>query len=114
MGQTVYLIDDIVAAPGKGREVLETYRTGYAPAAEARGMKLEKIIISPPMWLDEASNRLTAIWTVEGAAGWWGQAVQSRYDPGVGAFWQSLGDRIVSRTRHFGGADADVEALSNV
>lgn len=114
MGHTVYVIDDLLAAPGKGRELLAAYRERYVPGGVARGMTLERVIVSPPVWLEEASNRLTILWTVEGAGGWWGQAVQSRYDPAVREFWTSNQDLIVSRTRHFGAADADIAELADV
>jgi hypothetical protein len=113
MGQTVYLIDDLLAAPGKGRELLAAYRERYVPGGVARGMTLEKVIVSPPVWLEEASNRLTILWTVEGPGGWWGQAAQSRYDPAVAQFWASIQDLVVSRRRHFGAADADVAELAD-
>lgn len=114
MDQTVYIIDDIVAAPGKGRALLNLYRARYAPAAIARGMVLDREVVAPPMWLDELENRLLISWTVPGAGGWWGQAVQSRYDPSVEAFWAEAAPLIASRARYFGSAEADMEALSNV
>ncbi len=114
MGHTVYLIDDLLAAPGQGRKLLAAYHERYVPGGVARGMTLEKVIVSPPVWLEEASNRLTILWTVEGAGGWWGQAVQSRYDPAVAQFWASIQDLIISRSRHFGGAAADVAELTDV
>lgn len=114
MDQTIYMVDDIVAAPGKGRELLELYRSAYAPGAKARGMVLDREIVAPPMWLDELSNRLLITWTVQGAPGWWGQGVQSRYDPAVAAFWQQAEGLIAERTRYFGAAEADVEGISHV
>lgn len=114
MSQTVYVIDEFVAAPGKGQELLAAYKERYAPGAEARGMVLDRIIVSPPVWLDEASNRITISWTVEGAGGWWGQAVQSRYDPSVGEFWPSIEPLIVLRSRHFGAAEQNVAEIANV
>lgn len=108
MSQTIYLIDELVAAPGKGQDLLAAYKDRYVPGAQGRGMVLDRIIVSPPVWLEGASNRLTILWTVEGAGGWWGQAVQSRYDPSVGAFWPSIEPLIVSRERHFGAAESDV------
>jgi hypothetical protein len=114
MGQTIYIIDELIAAPGKGRELLAAYKDRYVPGAQARGMSLERILVSPPLWLDKASNRLTITWTVEGAGAWWGQAVQSRYDPSVGEFWSSIEPLVVSRARHFGACEADVAELSNV
>jgi hypothetical protein len=114
MGQTVYIIDDLLAAPGRGQELLAAYKDRYLPGAQARGMVLERIIVSPPVWLDDASNRLTISMTVEGAGGWWGQAVQSRYDPSVGEFWASIEPLLVSRTRSFGAVEGDVEEISHV
>jgi hypothetical protein len=114
MGQTVYIIDELVSAPGKGKELLAAYQARYIPSAQARGMVLERILISPPVWLEESSNRLTISWTVEGAGGWWGQAVQSRYDPAVGAFWAEIEPLITARDRHFGAAEADIAELTHV
>lgn len=114
MEPTIYIVDDIVAAPGKGRELLALYRSAYAPGAIARGMVLEREIVSPPVWLDELSNRLLITWTVPGAGGWWGQAAQSRFDPAVAAFWAQAQGLITQRARYFGSAEADVEVLSHV
>lgn len=114
MEPTVYIVDDIVALPGKGRELLELYRSEYAPGARARGMVLDREIVAPPMWLDELSNRLLITWTVHGAGGWWGQGVQSRYDPSIPAFWQKAAGLIAERSRYFGSDEANVEALSHV
>ena len=114
MTKTVYAIDELVAVPGKGRELLEAYKARYVPGAEARGMTLDRVLVSPPVWLDEASNRLTIVWTVEGAPGWWGQATQGRYDPAVGAFWHSVEGLIASRHRHFAAAEDDVAELCHV
>ena len=114
MGQTVYIVDDLVSAPGQGQALLAAFRQRYVPGAKVRGMTLERIVVSPPVWLDEGSNRLLVTWTVEGAGGWWGQAVQSRYDPAVGEFWPSIEPLLASRSRHFAAAEADVEELSNV
>ena len=114
MDQTIYIVDDIVAAPGKGRDLLELYRRNYAPGARARGMVLDREIVAPPLWLDELSNRLLITWTVTGAGGWWSQAVQSRYDPSVEAFWEEADALVASRARYFGAAEADVEAISHV
>jgi hypothetical protein len=111
---TVFIIDEIVAKPGHGRALLEAYRGDYAPGAIARGMALKRIVVAPPIWLDQGSNRLLAIWTVEGAAGWWGQAVQARYDPAVERFWQAAEALIATRNRFFAAEEDDVAALCDV
>lgn len=114
MGQTIYIVDELVALPGQGEALLAAYQADYAPGAAARGMVLDRIIVSPPLWLDEASNRLLITWTVEGAGGWWGQAVQSRYDPSVEAFWAGAAAMLESRNRYFGSAAADVAEIAHV
>jgi hypothetical protein len=111
---TVYIVDEMVAQPGMGRMLLDAYKNGYVPSAQARGMVLERIVVAPPVWLDEGCNRLLATWTVEGAGGWWGQCVQSRYDPAVARFWQDAALLIECRSRYFGSVDSDVEELCNV
>lgn len=114
MEPTIFIIDELIAAPGNGPALLAAYKERYVPGAQARGMVLQRIVVSPPLWLNEASNRLTAIWTVAGASGWWGQAVQARYDVAVGEFWPSIDGLIISRIRHFGAADEEMEQISNV
>ena len=114
MGQTIFIVDELVALPGQGQAVLAAYQARYVPGATARGMMLDRVIVSPPVWLDEASNRLLITWTVDGAGGWWGQAVQSRYDPAVEAFWAETTAMLVSRNRYFGSAAADVEEIAHV
>ena len=114
MDQAIYVVDEMLAVPGEGRALLERYRTEYMPSAVERGMKLERVLVSPPVWLDEQSNRLLITWTVDSVGAWWGMASQSRYDPSVKDFWQSVSDMIVERQRFFASADGDVEALSDV
>lgn len=114
MEPAVFIVDELVSLPGKGRELLELYRYSYAPCAVARGMALDREIVSPPMWLDELPNRLLISWTVQGAGGWWGQAVQSRYDPDVQAFWDKAAPLIKSRNRFFGVSEADLGEVNNV
>lgn len=114
MAQSVFIVDDILAAPGQGKEVLAAYKARYVPAAQARGMALERILVCPPVWMDDQSNRVMAIWTVAGVGGWWGMTAQSRYDPQVSAFWAELSALIVSRQRHFATADEAVDEMCNV
>lgn len=111
---TIYCVDELLAKAGKGREVLSRYREEYAPAATARGMTLDRELVSPPMWLDEQANRLLITWRIAGAAAWWGVSSQSRFDPSVAAFWQSIDPLLESRNRYFASADADVAELSDV
>ena len=61
LAETVALIEGV---DGKGRELLAAYKERYVPGAQARGMVLERIVVSPPVWFADASNRLTISWTV--------------------------------------------------
>ena len=108
----VYIIDELVARPGEGRRLLDDYLNRYVPGGKERGMRLERVLVSPPVWMDDQPNTLTISWTVAGAAGWWGMRIASPADPEVKAFWDAAGDRLLSRKRSFAAAPDDVEALS--
>jgi hypothetical protein len=113
--ETIYIVDQIVPKPGKGKEVLDTYMAKYAPAARAeRGMTLVHQLVSPPMWLDEQSNTLTIIWTVQGAPAWWNMSFHGRRNPDVAGFWESIKPLIVSRHRSFSAEVADLGSLADV
>lgn len=114
MNTTIYAVDEIVARPGEARAFLAAYMERYAPGARARGMTLERVLVSPPMWLEEQSNTLTITWTIAGTPAWWQMAMQSRFDPGVAAWWREADAMVVSRRRHFAAAQDDVEALTRV
>ncbi|AGH48805.1 MULTISPECIES: hypothetical protein [Sphingomonadales] len=111
---TIYVIDEIVALPGKGRALLEAYHERYAPGARARGMALDRVLVSPPMWLDDDSNTITISWTIQGAPAWWGMSFQSRNDPGVADWWAEVDEMIVRRSRHFATAESDIAEICNV
>ena len=114
MDQTVFIVDEFVSAPGKGRELLDAYRARYAPGAIARGMQPGFTIVSPPVWLDDQANRLLISWTVSGAGGWWGQAIQSRGDPAIAEFWASVAPLVASRSRHSGATPEAIAELTDV
>lgn len=111
---TIYVIDEIVALPGRGREVLDAYRERYAPGAEARGMTLDRILVSPPMWLDDDTNTILITWTLKGAPNWWAMSFRSRNDPAVADWWAEVDEMIVRRSRHFATAEADMAEITNV
>ncbi len=76
----VQIIDDLVARPGEGKALLDAYMADYAPGARARGMVLDRVLVSPPLWMDDQPNTLTIVWNVEGAAGWWGMRLAAGDD----------------------------------
>ncbi|WP_294047992.1 hypothetical protein [Sphingopyxis sp.] len=111
---TVHAIDEIVAKPGEGKALLEDYLARYAPGARARGMTLEQILVSPPMWLDDQSNTLVFLWSLAGAGAWWQMRFVGGNDPDVGAWWADADARAVSRRRFFASDPADMERLCDV
>lgn len=112
--ETIYVVDEIVPQPGEGQALLEQYMKRYAPGAQVRGMTLERVLVSPPMWLDDQSNTLTITWTLQGAPAFWQMSFMGRSDPDVAAWWAEVDKRVLSRKRSFHAAAADVEALSHV
>ena len=113
-GKTLYAVDAIVPRPGEARAFLLAYMERYAPGARARGMTLERVLVSPPVWLEDQSNTLTISWTIAGVPAWWQMSMQARPDPAVAAWWSEVDDRVVSRRREYMAAFEDVEVLSRV
>lgn len=110
----VHAIDEIVAKPGEGKALLGDYLARYAPGARARGMVLEQILVSPPMWLDDQSNTLVFRWSLAGAGAWWQMRFVGGNDPDVAAWWADVDARAVSRRRFFASDPADMERLCDV
>ncbi|WP_254699131.1 hypothetical protein [Rhodococcus sp. SGAir0479] len=111
---TVYVVDELVVAPGRGREFLTSYLERYAPGARRRGLVLDRVLVSPPVWLDDQSNTLTVTWTVPGADAWWQQRWAAGRDPDVAAWWADADAALVSRRRTTSCALDDVAAVSDV
>lgn len=112
--ETIYVVDEIVARPGEARAFLNAYMERYAPGARARGLVLERVLLSPPLWLEEQSNTLTITWTLQGVPAWWQMSLQARPDPAVASWWTEVDDMVVSRKRLFMSSIEDVEVLSDV
>lgn len=112
--ETIYVIDEMVAQPGMGRAVIAAYMERYAPGARARGMELDRVLVSPPLWLEDQPNTITISWILRSAAAWWQMTAAGRTDPDVAAWWNEADAMLISRRRSFAAADTDVEALCNV
>jgi hypothetical protein len=110
----VHAIDEIVAKPGEGKALLDDYLARYAPGARARGMVLEQILVSPPMWLDDQPNTLVFRWSLAGAGAWWQMRFVGGNDPDVAAWWADVDARAVSRRRFFASEPTDIERLCDV
>jgi hypothetical protein len=111
---TLYLIDRVVLRPGAARAFIDAYRTGYVPSARARGLTLERILVSPPVWIEDETNTVTATWTVSGTTAWWAAAVRGRHDPAPAQWWESVASLVVERSRSMASRAEDVEELCDV
>ena len=111
---TVYVLDEITAKPGKAEALLAAYLETYAPQAKERGMVLDRLLVSPPMWLESQSNTLHITWTIAGAPGFWAMSHRGRRDPRTKAFWDSIEPLVETRSRRFLSATADVKELCDV
>ncbi|MEU4412419.1 hypothetical protein [Nocardia salmonicida] len=110
----VYVIDTVVTKPGRAREFVDAYLRDYAPGARGRGMVLERIVVSPPVWFPDESNTVIASWVLDGAQGWWTMTWQGRPDESVRQWWAAAAEMIVERTRATGALAADVDRLGDV
>ncbi|MFE6923475.1 hypothetical protein ACFVAV_20795 [Nocardia sp. NPDC057663] len=110
----VYVIDTVVTKPGRARDFVDAYLREYAPGARERGMTLERIVVSPPVWFPDESNTVIATWALDGAEGWWEMTWRGRPDPAVRRWWAAVDELVVHRTRSTGAEAADVERLGNV
>ena len=113
--ETIYVMDCIVPLPGRGAEVHHRYVERYVPVAIERGLTLRHKWISPPVWLEGAqSNTLCYVWSVVGAAGYWGVEAKARWDETSSDFWRDLAPMIESRTRRVMAEDSDIASLCDV
>ncbi|MGV9709051.1 hypothetical protein ACWDTI_00090 [Gordonia sp. NPDC003424] len=112
--RTIYVVDQVVLQPGKGREFIDAYLSEYAPGAVDRGLTLDRVLVSPPVWLDDEPTTVTALWTVAGPAAWWHAAIRGRHDLSTVQWWESVAPLIVRRSRSMAAAAADVEGLCDV
>ncbi|GAB2656387.1 hypothetical protein ABI214_07830 [Prescottella soli] len=111
---TVYIVDEMEVLPGRAREFVASYLDQYAPGARARGLTLDRILVSPPVWLTDQSNTVTVTWTVTGADAWWQQRWAAGRDPDVAAWWSTADESLVSRRRTTSSALDDLEVVTDV
>lgn len=95
----VWIIDELIPAPGRLDEVRQLLLHRYRPGATERGMTLEHLWCSPPVELPEGPNRLTVVWSVADAPAWWRQRGLAGQDPAVASFWAELDQLLVERDR---------------
>jgi hypothetical protein len=102
---SIFILDEIVVKPGLAAKYREAYRTGYAPGAKARGMRLEGAWQHPPAQdYDELPVTLYYLWSVEDVAAWWAMRMSRNPDGSDQRFekhaWWRTSDRMtLSRKR---------------
>lgn len=111
---SISIIDQVELRPGHAREFIDAYRDEYVPRARARGMVLDRFLVSPPVWIDGQPNTVTVIWTVSGTSAWWRAAIDARYDPESAGWWERMSPHILTRTRSHAADANDVEGLCDV
>ncbi|MFI7524100.1 hypothetical protein [Nocardia salmonicida] len=111
---TLYIIDRVVLRPGTAEDFVDAFVAGYVPGARERGLVLEQILVSPPVWIEGETNTVTATWTVRGTAAWWAAAVRGRHDPDPARWWDSMAPMIVERSRSMASRFEDMEGLCDV
>lgn len=110
----VYVIDRVVTRPGCAREFVDAYLSDYAPGARSRGMSLQHMLVSPPVWLAEGTNTVTAIWSLPSARAWWEMTWQGRPDAALGQWWSQIAELVMERTRSVSATADDVDGLCDV
>jgi hypothetical protein len=112
----IYFLDQITPKPGQAEAFFKAYMEEYAPAAQARGLKLEHTWINPPIWLQGGqSNTLYIVWSVEGVAGYWKvMSAPSALDGSSAFWWRDAEPMIETRSRSVLSDVSNVAGLNNV
>lgn len=111
---TIFVVDELVVAPGQGEAILKEYLDSYGPGARARGFTLDRVLVNPPLWNDHAPNTVTISWTVQGAGPYWNTLFQSRNDDALAQWWKDFSKKLISRRRTVHAAADDLKGLANV
>lgn len=114
LDMTVYCVDRFETKPGEGKAFLDYYMENFPEKAEQYGMKLESALVSPPVWLDNASNTIEVTWSIAGFNGWAAMVNASRYQPETLAFWREVRSKLVSQDRSYYAKSEDMEMINNV
>lgn len=110
----VYVIDRVITRPGCARDFVDSYLSGYVPGATQRGMTLEHVLVSPPIWFPHQSNTVTITWSLPSARAWWEMTWQGRPDPEVGQWWTDVDGLVLERSRTVAADAGDVDGMCDV
>lgn len=108
------MIDRVLTRPGCARTFIDTYLAEYAPGARTRGMTLQRVLVSPPIWFEDQSNTITITWSLPTAQAWWEMTWQGRPDPSLGQWWNGMAHLIAERSRSVAAEATDVDGLCDV
>ncbi|WP_301123423.1 hypothetical protein [Mycolicibacterium fortuitum] len=109
--KVIYIVDQILTKPGKARALVDRYLAEYAPGARERGMSLEHVLVSPPIWFDDAPNTVTVTWSLPSPLAWWQMTWQGRTDPDLARWWSDITDLVQERSRSVAAPADAVDAL---
>lgn len=110
----VYVLDELAVPPGRLKDVRSLIEGVYRPGAEARGLHLEQICLTPPIVLEDEPTTMVLWWSLPDAAAFWSMKRKSTADPEVAAFWREVDGVVVSRSRRFLSPIDDVPAPEEV
>ena len=114
-GDPIWIIDEVVAKPGRGEAFLDAYMARYAPGARRRGLTLAHRMVEPAFWLEDASNRLLLVWTAPDAGAVWTGKHMARSDADVLRWWEEEAPEFIVSRRRAVLAEADaIAGLSDV
>jgi len=94
-------IDDITLAPGHRGHFVDLLRSQYVPGAQARGLELVDIALTPPVDAPDLETHVVIIWRLAGVDAFWHARRAAMTDPSVPAFWDGTADLVTRRTRRF-------------
>ena len=113
--EKLYVVDTFKPKPGDGKKFLDDYMETYRPMAENAGMTLVNSTIAPPMWLDNDSNTIQIIWTLDDiAVACWAMSSATRYNPEYVEWCAAVRKRVTSRDRSYFASEEYMEVLNNV
>jgi hypothetical protein len=95
---SIYVLDELSIPPGRLQDVRSLIDEVYRPGAEARGLHLEQVCITPPIPLIDEPTTLVLWWSLDD---FWSVKRKSTADPHVATFWREVDDVVLSRSRRF-------------
>ncbi|WP_139651883.1 hypothetical protein [Raoultibacter phocaeensis] len=111
----VYVVDTFKPKPGDGKAFLDEYLKTYRPMAEGGGMAFVNATIAPPLWLENDSNIVQIVWTLDDiAVAAWAMSSATRYNPAYVEWWAAVRKRVLERDRSYFASEEYMEVLNNV